>query len=212
MTSKSKGKLLVNMGAAALSGVLGLSGIGAAYGDDADDKLEKRIEMRLEREGKLAVDKIDVDVEAGVATLKGRVASDAERARAAKLARTGSVKRVDNQLVVDVDIAKDRIEDRAEDRAEAAKDRVDERAKQQRKTGASEELGDTWITTKVKTGFVGEATLKGSDISVDTEDDGVVRLTGTVTTEAGRARAIQIAKETKGVRHVVDNLRIGVDR
>ena len=72
---------------------------------------------------------------------------------------------------------------------------------------AGEAVTDGWITTKVKGSFVGEDALDGSDIDVDT-NDGVVTLSGTVASEAGRARAIAIAKKIDGVKSVKDELRI----
>lgn len=68
-------------------------------------------------------------------------------------------------------------------------------------------INDAWITTKIKGNFVNEDALKGSEISVDTNKH-VVTLKGTVTSAAGRARAVQLAKGTKGVTRVVDNLTI----
>jgi hyperosmotically inducible protein len=74
------------------------------------------------------------------------------------------------------------------------------------KTGNA--MGDRWITLKIHSQFVPEDALSNSDIDVDT-NKGVVTLTGTVASEAGRARAIAIAKATDGVNSVADNLRIG---
>jgi hyperosmotically inducible protein len=71
-----------------------------------------------------------------------------------------------------------------------------------------EVITDAWITTKIKADFVNEDTLKGSDINVDT-DNHVVTLKGTVASAAGKTRAEQIAKTTKGVTRVVDTLTIG---
>jgi hyperosmotically inducible periplasmic protein len=73
------------------------------------------------------------------------------------------------------------------------------------KTGNA--IGDSWITLKIHSQFVPENTLENSDIDVDTKK-GVVLLNGTVTSEAGRARAVAIAKATDGVNSVTDNLRI----
>lgn len=73
---------------------------------------------------------------------------------------------------------------------------------------AGEAVNDAWITTKVKTQFVNEGALKGSDINVDTNDH-VVTLKGTVMSAAGRAKAVEIAKGTEGVHRVVDQLTIG---
>ena len=73
------------------------------------------------------------------------------------------------------------------------------------KTGNA--VGDWWITLKIHSQFVPEDTLENSDIDVDTKK-GVVMLNGTVASEAGRARAVAIAKATDGVNSVTDNLRI----
>jgi len=72
---------------------------------------------------------------------------------------------------------------------------------------AGEAITDTWITTKLKADFVNEDTLKGSNINVDTTNY-VVTLKGTVTSAAGKARAAEIAKTTKGVKSVVNTLVI----
>jgi len=81
-----------------------------------------------------------------------------------------------------------------------------ERAKAQaRETGNA--VTDGWITMKVHSQFIPENALEGSDIDVDT-NNGVVTLNGTVATEAGRARAVAIAKATDGVKNVTDKLRV----
>src|SRR4029079_5458620 len=71
-----------------------------------------------------------------------------------------------------------------------------------------EAITDAWITTEIKTDFINEDTLKGSDINVDTNNH-VVTLKGTVATPAGKARAEEIAKTTKGVTRVVNTLTVG---
>ena len=70
-------------------------------------------------------------------------------------------------------------------------------------------IKDSWITLKVHSQFVPEDALKDSDIDVDT-NNGVVMLNGTVASEAGRAKAIAIAKATDGVKNVMDHLRVAV--
>ena len=67
---------------------------------------------------------------------------------------------------------------------------------------------DTWITTRAHSKFVGEDLLKDSDIKVDSKDH-VVTLRGTVMSAAGRARAVEQAKEVEGVQRVIDRLTIG---
>ena len=77
------------------------------------------------------------------------------------------------------------------------------------KTG--EVMTDGWITTRVHAQFVDEALLKNSDIKVETNNH-VVTLTGTVLARAGRTRATTVARETEGVRRVVNRLTIGPKR
>jgi hyperosmotically inducible protein len=75
-------------------------------------------------------------------------------------------------------------------------------------SAAQQPVKDGWITMKIHSLFVPEDALEGSNIDVDTVS-GVVTLSGTVVTEAGRARAVAIAKSTDGAKSVVDKLRIG---
>jgi hyperosmotically inducible protein len=85
-------------------------------------------------------------------------------------------------------------------------------AKQDAKNAAASTgtaIKDSWITLKVHSQFVPEDALKDSDIDVDTSK-GVVMLNGTVASEAGRAKAIAIAKATDGVKSVMDHLRVAV--
>ena len=64
------------------------------------------------------------------------------------------------------------------------------------------------ITAKIKSKMTLDDTLKAVSINVDTSN-GVVTLTGTVATEAQHHRVIQLAKETDGVREVVDHVKVG---
>jgi osmotically-inducible protein OsmY len=214
--------------------------LGVAVANDNDGRIEDKIEARFSHDSKLKTHDLDVDVDKGVATLKGKVASEAERLRAEKLARVAGVNRIDNKLEIDTGAVKDRIEDdaklakkRIDDRAERAKDRIDEqedRAKDRvdaradkvknrpaepvvrrdtdRVGDGENEVSDAWITTKVKTQFIGVDALKGSDISVETNNNGSVTLTGTIPNELARARAIEITRTTKGVKKINDNLRL----
>jgi osmotically-inducible protein OsmY len=68
-----------------------------------------------------------------------------------------------------------------------------------------EAVTDGWITTKIKAKMIDEDVLKGSDVSVDTNDH-VVTLKGTVKSDAGKARAEEIARTTDGVKRVVNSL------
>ena len=70
---------------------------------------------------------------------------------------------------------------------------------EQRSTG--EVIDDSAITTKVKTGLLGDSMVSAFAISVETSR-GVVSLTGIVNSAGERARAMQIAQETGGVQRV----------
>ena len=74
-----------------------------------------------------------------------------------------------------------------------------------KKTGNA--ISDSWITLKIHSQFIPEDALSDSDIDVDTKS-GVVTLNGTVASEAGRTKAIAIAKATDGVNAVTDNLKV----
>ena len=62
-------------------------------------------------------------------------------------------------------------------------------------------ISDAWITMKIHSMYIDEASLENSDIDVDTRN-GAVTLSGTVASEAGRNRAVEVAKMTDGVKSV----------
>ena len=66
---------------------------------------------------------------------------------------------------------------------------------------------DASITAAVKTKLLGDTKVGGLKIDVDTKDN-VVTLTGTVKSAAEKAEAIRLAKNTTGVKSVVDKLTI----
>jgi hyperosmotically inducible protein len=204
---------------------------------------------------------INVDVRNNVVILKGTVASQAGKARAAEIARaTEGVVRVQNDLTIGAaknattagdmkdathDASKstkqaareanDEVKDTAHEAKHDAKDAAHEakhdtkdaahEAKHDAKDTAStagretreatgtagQAVNDGWITTKVKSSFVGVDALEGSDIDVDTNGH-VVTLRGTVPSEAARARAISLAKQVDGVKSVKDDLKIGAKK
>jgi hyperosmotically inducible periplasmic protein len=73
---------------------------------------------------------------------------------------------------------------------------------------ASEQMSDAAITSKINAKYLGDSSVKGRDIKVTTEE-GVVYLTGRVGTQAEKDEAEQIARNTKGVRSVVNNIMVG---
>jgi hyperosmotically inducible periplasmic protein len=63
------------------------------------------------------------------------------------------------------------------------------------------------LTTKIKSKMALDDSVKALDINVDTAD-GIVTLTGTVHSQAERTRAVQLARETNGVKSVDDRLTV----
>jgi osmotically-inducible protein OsmY len=66
---------------------------------------------------------------------------------------------------------------------------------------------DPAVTTAVKAKFAADSTVGALRIDVDTSD-GVVTLTGRVKSSAEKDQAVRLARETDGVRNVVDRLTI----
>jgi osmotically-inducible protein OsmY len=156
-----------------------------------DAQLKDRIEHRLETSAVVGKYDVKVAVANGVATLTGDVVTAAQKAEAGKVALVTGITKVENNITLDPD------EDKT--LADRAKGGL---------TKSGEAITDAWITTKVKWFYLGEDALSGSNINVDTTDR-VVTLKGTVKTQAGKARANALAKQTSGVKSVVDQLTIG---
>jgi hyperosmotically inducible protein len=66
---------------------------------------------------------------------------------------------------------------------------------------------DPGVTTAVKTKLAADDTVKAYKIDVDTKD-GVVTLSGTVDTAEAKTRAVEVARATKGVSSVQDQLAV----
>lgn len=72
---------------------------------------------------------------------------------------------------------------------------------------AQSRAGDVALTAKVKGKIALDDTLDGTGINVDTEG-AVVTLRGSVANTRQRQRALQLARETEGVRSVVDRIDV----
>jgi osmotically-inducible protein OsmY len=68
-------------------------------------------------------------------------------------------------------------------------------------------MGDSWITTKVKTAILNEPSLKVMQINVETYK-GVVQLSGFVDSAASQAKAVEIARAVDGVTSVKNDMRL----
>jgi hyperosmotically inducible periplasmic protein len=171
--------------------------------------------------GKLAADdvvksyRIDVDTKDHVVTLNGAVDTPAARERAVQLARnTDGVRDVVDRLTVTPGVTPttgvdDKVQGEAKDATRDSDRKVDDAQKKAGET--ADKVGDAAanaaLTSVVKTKFLADTTVSGLNIDVDS-NKGVVTLTGNVRSAAEKQRAVKIARETEGVKSVVDRLKI----
>ncbi|HEY2817015.1 MAG TPA: BON domain-containing protein [Casimicrobiaceae bacterium] len=71
---------------------------------------------------------------------------------------------------------------------------------------------DSVITTKIKTKLASEHPGSAKHISVDTDKNGVVWMTGTVNNQDEADKAVAIARNTEGVKTVKSELKVQKDR
>lgn len=74
---------------------------------------------------------------------------------------------------------------------------------------AGNQLADGWLTTKIQSKFAADHDIKASDIDVSSRD-GVVTLKGRAENEPMRSLAVAIARNTDGVKQVIDQLSVAV--
>jgi len=196
-----------------------------------DQTIDDQVESRIKNDASLKKHTIVVTVDDGVVTLTGTVPTEAESAKAARIANVAGVTRVNNNLIVTKEVKDDvkgttgraveKTKDGAEKAGEKTKDGA-EKVGEKTKDGAEkvgketkevlsksgEVITDAWIISRVHSKFVGEDLLKDSSIDVDSKDH-VVTLKGTVISAAAKARAVAEAKEVEGVKSVVDHLTVG---
>lgn len=145
--------------------------------------------------GKFAADdtvkayQIDVDTKDKVVTLAGTVETMAAKTRAVEIARgTDGVANVIDNLTVSP--------------ARATAPPVVDLPDATRAT-----FTDPAITTAVKTKMAADTTVSALKIDVDTSE-GVVTLTGQVRSQAEKDQALKLARETDGVKNVVDRMTV----
>jgi osmotically-inducible protein OsmY len=133
---------------------------------------------------------IDTEVTNSVAWLHGTVESDIERDLAGEIAKSiEGVTDVENHL--EVDQAK-------------ARNRMDSPAAVERQTFRQTVMNAT-LTARIKSRLLLNDNISGMAINVDSED-GVVTLSGEVTSDQERELAVRIAGNAEGARSVVDKL------
>jgi hyperosmotically inducible periplasmic protein len=178
-----------------------------------DRKTEKQlidqIEDRFEQDSTLKNHNLRASVDGRVATLTGTVETEGQRDRAGRLARVAGISSVENHIALGpvhrgaAQKTEEKVKEGVEKGVSATGKGVQKAGEALSKTGS--EITDAAILSTVKARFVGEDLLKGSDINVDC-DKHVVTLKGTVASQAGRHRAVELARSAKGVDRVVDRL------
>ncbi len=77
---------------------------------------------------------------------------------------------------------------------------------------AKEAVGDAAITTKIKAEYAKDKAVSALNISVNTDNKGVVTLTGNAKSKAEAAKAESIAKSTQGVTSVKNEIKVVADK
>ena len=191
-----------------------------------DTGITSAVKSKMAADDTVKASEINVDTHNHVVTLNGAVGSKAEKERAVMIARnTNGVNAVVDDLTVgpvatsgadDRDRDGDRDRDYSESARQTGRDvkektetaTHDAKVKSEQaadKTG--DVLSDAAITSAVKTKFLAESGVPGTTIDVDTNNH-VVTLTGTVKSKAEANKAVAIARDTKGVKRVVNHLKV----
>jgi osmotically-inducible protein OsmY len=169
-----------------------------------DTDLKNSIRAKLEADAQLKAANLDVDANAtrNEVTLSGTVESQALRTRAVELAKSAHP----GLIITDKVDVKPRELSREEYTEERAReDRM--RAKERGETiGAS--LDDAWIHTKLLAKLITNPDTPQRKINIDVNNN-VVTLRGTVDTAQEKAEAEQVAKNTEGVKRVINQLKVG---
>lgn len=181
----------------------------------SDPGITTAVKSKLAADDTVKAYRIDVDTKDRVVTLSGEVDNAAAKARAVELARgvDGVREVVDNTAVVAGVTPPGGLDDRAAaTTGQVARDADAKTDDAQKKAsdaaeGVADATKDAALTAAVKSKFLADTRISGLKIDVDTRAS-VVTLTGTVNTAAEKQRAVAVAKETDGVKTVVDNLKV----
>jgi osmotically-inducible protein OsmY len=183
---------------------------------ETDPGITTAVKSKLAADDTVKAYRIDVDTKDRVVTLNGAVDTPVARDRAIELARaTDGVRNVVDQLTVSPGVTPttgvdDKIQGEAKEAARDADAKTDEAQKKAGDTAdrAGDAAANAALTSKVKTKFLADTAISGLRIDVDS-NNGVVTLTGTVPTAAEKDRALKVARETDGVKSVIDRLKVG---
>jgi hyperosmotically inducible protein len=193
-----------------------------------DAGITTAVKTKLAADDTVKAYQINVDTANGVVTLTGVVEMPAAKEQAVVLARgTDGVTDVVDRITVNAASAStpenlgDRVGDATRDTTRTAGEKIDEGVDRTKELGrdagdkiedaaqrTGEVVTDAAITSAVKSKLLVDTKTPGMRIDVDTKD-GVVTLNGTVRSQAEVDKAVADARATKGVKRVVNNLRVG---
>ncbi|RBP47112.1 BON domain-containing protein [Arenicella xantha] len=210
---QTNNRRLINLKPIALAAGLGLAISGAAFAgqheiktqDNADAAtieqwkgeayqgwLDGKVEMALMLNTNLNAFEINTKTAMNTVTLSGTVDSPVHAELAEQIALgVDGIESVNNELTVDQDVV------------------VNESREEQK--SFSQHWTDATTTAKIKSKLLLEDTVKGLDISVDT-DHSVVTLNGTVESDAAKDLVESIAENTESVATVNNQLIVVADK
>jgi osmotically-inducible protein OsmY len=167
-----------------------------------DAWIDGRLESTYIFNDHLSAAAIHTDVRNGVVTLTGTVESDIDHDLAGEIAKgLKGVVSVDNRLQVAG-------EPQSERRANVDRD-VDVDAEIDDRRSFGQWVNDATTSAVVKSALIRNDNLRARDIDVDTDND-VVTLRGSVATAQQKELAEQLAKNTRDVKQVRNELRVDV--
>lgn len=151
-----------------------------------DAGITTAVKTKLAADNDVKAYQIDVDTNNKVVTLSGTVDTPTAKTRAVEIAKAtdGVANVVDNVTVNAATATAPTMPDAA--RAMSS---------------------DAALTAAVKGKFIADTTVAALKIDVDTRD-GVVTLTGQVRSQTEKDQALKIARETDGVKSVIDRLTV----
>ena len=161
----------------------------------SDSAITTKIKAAFAKDKTVSALHVTVDTDdKGVVTLSGTAKSKAEADKAVKIAReTKGVKSVTNDIAIgDAGVGKSD--------SSGGKKTMTENVK--------ENVADAVITTKIKAEYAKDKTVSAMHVKVDTDDKGVVTLSGTAKSKTEADQAVKLARETKGVTSVTNNISI----
>ena len=169
-----------------------------------DSEMEDKIEAKLDSDAEIkAADlSVDADAEKNEATISGTVETQALRTRAVALAK----ETISGLILTDKIVVKPRELTREEYTEEFARGEREKAREIGEKIGNS--LDDAWIHTKIAAKLIGDSGTPERMINVDVVNN-VVTLRGAVETAEQKLEAERVARDTEGVKRVVNQLKVG---